>query len=412
MNKTRTRWTWLAVPLAACAGMAALAANPVQASPGHPDRPAVVRAANGHLTWLIRTAAGGGDAQVTFNYGVAGDIPVWADWDNNGTRTPGVFRNGRWLLKNSLGSGNAEVEVAFGRAGDIPVVGNWDGAGGSGIGVVRDNVWYLRQTVSTGIHDVAFSYGTASDVPVVGDWDNNNSDTPGVFRNGVWLLKNSLGSGNADRQISYGTAGDVPMTGDWAGTGDTGIGVRRGATWLLRNDVQTGNATTQFAYGVPTDRPLYTSIRPDTSAPLRGRIAAIAEDEIGVTGDGGQCQKYGPCGAWCAMFARWVWDHAGVNDLFATNTARAVGLWGQQRGLFYARGSATPQVGDIAVYGPPADQTGGHVSIVVAVHSDGTITTVNGNYDNRVAATRINPNTHRSGEDEWLISGYVRPPGA
>jgi hypothetical protein len=44
------------------------------ASAGHPDRAAVVRVADGHLTWLIRTGPGGGPAQVTFTFGVAGDL--------------------------------------------------------------------------------------------------------------------------------------------------------------------------------------------------------------------------------------------------------------------------------------------------------------------------------------------------
>jgi predicted chitinase len=255
----RKRWMWLAAPIVAAAAGSTMVPAAAQASPGHPDRAAVVRVANGHLHWLVRTSAGGGDAQVQFAYGVAGDIPVWGDWDNNGTKTPGVFRNGVWLLKNSLTAGNADRQVAYGRAGDVPIVGNWDGAGGPGLGVVRGTTWLLRQSITPGNAEVQFGYGAASDVPVVGDWDGNGTETPGVFRNGLWLLKNSLTAGNADRQFTYGRAGDVPMTGDWAGTGGTGLGVRRGNTWLLRDDVNAGNATTQFAYGTASDTPVYTT---------------------------------------------------------------------------------------------------------------------------------------------------------
>jgi hypothetical protein len=240
-----------------------VAPAPGSAAPVVADRAAVVRVSAGHLNWLVRTSAGGGTAQVTFAYGVAGDIPVWGDWDNNGVKTPGVFRNGAWLLKNSLAGGAADVQVAYGRAGDVPVVGDWDGVGGVGLGVVRGNAWLLRQSVSGGNAQVQFGYGTVTDVPVVGDWDGNGSDTPGVFRDGAWLLRNALAGGNADVQVAYGRAGDLPMVGNWDGVGGIGLGVYRGhGQWLLRNSVSGGNATTAFAYGTPTDTPVYTVKRP------------------------------------------------------------------------------------------------------------------------------------------------------
>jgi hypothetical protein len=255
----------LVLPLAVAGSV--LVPVSAQASPGHPDHAAVVRVADGHLTWLIRSGPGGGNADVVFTYGIAGDIPVWGDWNNDGVKTPGVFRDGTWLLKDTRSGGNADRQVSYGRTGDIPVVGDWDGTGGPGLGVVRGTTWLLKQGIATGNADVQFGYGSATDVPVVGDWDNNGSDTPGVFRNGMWLLKNSLSSGNADREVSYGRAGDVPMTGDWAGTGHTGLGVRRATTWLLRNDTNGGNATTQFAYGTATDTPVYTAQRPGSPGP-------------------------------------------------------------------------------------------------------------------------------------------------
>jgi len=142
---------------------------------------------------------------------------------------------------------------------------------------------------------------------------------------------------------------------------------------------------------------------------LRSKIVSIARAQVGISEPKG-CMKFGNCKiAWCAIFAGWTWRSAGVKPVFTTAVARGVGLWGKQRGLF----RSTPRIGDIAVYGPPANVVGGHVAVVVAVHSNGTIDTVDGNFGNKVTFRKnVNPKTARSGTKRWLISGYVTPPGA
>ncbi|MFI6485921.1 CHAP domain-containing protein, partial [Nonomuraea sp. NPDC050663] len=191
----------------------------------------------------------------------------------------------------------------------------------------------------------------------------------------------------------------------------------RDTIWYLRNTANAGLHNTQFAYGTTTDAPLYSVQQPDASpGALRSRIVAIAKAEIGVSGDSNYCQKYGPlCDDWCAMFTRWVWREAGVTDLFNTYVARGVGRWGVEKGLFVPRppgARGNPMPGDIVVYGAPANVVGGHVSIVESVHANGMITTINGNHNNKVVQTVINPITHTSGADNLHISGYVRPPGS
>ncbi|MFF9038549.1 CHAP domain-containing protein, partial [Streptomyces sp. NPDC014892] len=151
-------------------------------------------------------------------------------------------------------------------------------------------------------------------------------------------------------------------------------------------------------------------------AATRTQIAAIAEAEVGASEANGQCKKYGPCTsvAWCAYFASWVWRTAGVADVPDTAVARGVGLWGKERGQFSPRpagGIGNPEPGDIVVYGTPAAVAGGHVSIVSAVHDNGTITTVDGNYGDKVARRTVNPRTAVSGTDDLPISGYVKPAG-
>ncbi|HCT81515.1 MAG TPA: hypothetical protein DGT23_34075 [Micromonosporaceae bacterium] len=152
------------------------------------------------------------------------------------------------------------------------------------------------------------------------------------------------------------------------------------------------------------------------AAPTRGAIAETANAEVGNSEANGGCLKYGPCRSyeWCAMFSQWVWRTAGVADVPTTWVATEVGRWGIARGLFKRRPAGSPGdplPGDIVVYGEPGSSTGGHVSVVYSVNADGTITTIDGNWNERVARRVINPVTAKAGGRNVLISGYVSPPG-
>ncbi|HEX5739965.1 MAG TPA: FG-GAP-like repeat-containing protein [Pilimelia sp.] len=152
----------------------------------------------------------------------------------------------------------------------------------------------------------------------------------------------------------------------------------------------------------------------DPSGPA---IAARARAEVGVSASARKCQPYGPlCVDWCAMFATWVWEQAGIADVpRGEYVATALGAWGRQRGLFSGRPAGSrggdPRPGDLIVYGEPAQGLGGHVAVVAAVHRDGTLTTVDGNFGNRVTERRVDPLLARAGADNLAVSGYVRPPG-
>jgi hypothetical protein len=153
--------------------------------------------------------------------------------------------------------------------------------------------------------------------------------------------------------------------------------------------------------------------------PLRPKIVSIAKAEVGTTE--ASCDRYHPsCDAgaiaWCAMFATWVWQTAGISGLPRSQFfAGGLGAWGVDHGLYHSRsGTAqgSPKPGDWAIYGPPSASAGGHVDVVVAVRPDGTLVVVGGNVSNKVAQRTINPATARMGTDNVLISGYVTPPGA
>jgi hypothetical protein len=177
----------------------------------------------------------------------------------------------------------------------------------------------------------------------------------------------------------------------------------------------TNRPTTMAAFDLAKN-PTITAWKATTAkthpVDVRSKIAKLANDEVGVRQ--AACDRYHPsCDrgetAWCAMFATWTWQMAGVpdvpRDIFA---ARGLGKWGKDHGLFHS----TPKVGDWAIFGPPDGQIGGHVDVVVAVHSDTEIVVVGGNVSDRVTKRTINPHTDRMGTANVLISGYVSPPGA
>jgi hypothetical protein len=182
------------------------------------------------------------------------------------------------------------------------------------------------------------------------------------------------------------------------------LSIRRLAVFLI--------AALFVGMGAATITPVAPSAHADT---LRSAIVSTAQGQIGVQGDSRQCQPYGPCDDWCAFFANWVWSHAGVNPVPTTGFGRGEGQWGIEHGLFKARpgnGRGDPLPGDMVVYGTPAYAGGGHVAIVESVNGDGTITTINGNWNNMVKRTTINPVTAVAGSGNYHISGYVSPPGA
>ncbi len=164
----------------------------------------------GPLTWLVRQIAGGGTPDIVFEFGRHGDVPLAGDWNGDGVDTPGVYRNGTWLLRSSL-TGGSVTEVEFGETGDVPVVGDWNGDGVDTPGVVRGSRWILLNTFEATGPTVEFDFGAAAAAPVVGDWDAQGRDLPGRFDNGTWDLRTSLAAGPPDISFEFGGPGDIPV---------------------------------------------------------------------------------------------------------------------------------------------------------------------------------------------------------
>jgi hypothetical protein len=89
---------------------------------------------------------------------------------------------------------------------------------------------------------------------------------------------------------------------------------------------------------------------------------------------------------WCADFAKWVWEQAGVTTDLPTLTPAASSFyaWGKQQGESMPTDSASPAVGDAVVFYPSNETPGAsyadHVGLVTSVNPDGTVNLVNGDF--------------------------------
>ena len=174
-----------------------------------------------------------------------------------------------------------------------------------------------------------------------------------------------------------------------------------------------------------------------TLSPLRGRIVAVAESQVGYRTDPAEtyCNKYSAywnagshdCGndnldeEWCADFAAWVWEQAGAQvdyrlaPGYLNADSASFYVWGVNHGTWHPVGSNyLPQPGDVAVYGlDTASFTAVHVAVVTAttnrVDAPGV---VNGDGD-RTGYSVVEVGRHQSDADVKghgaPLSGYVSP---
>jgi hypothetical protein len=115
--------------------------------------------------------------------------------------------------------------------------------------------------------------------------------------------------------------------------------------------------------------------------PGSDQIAAAVASQIEPdpsAAQGAYCNPYGPCEEWCALFATWAWEHAGIPIPRYAFTGD-IWTWSATWGVDLPP-SATPSVGDAVLYGtgPQNTATSVHVGIVTQIWPDGAIMTVGG----------------------------------
>jgi len=168
-----------------------------------------------------------------------------------------------------------------------------------------------------------------------------------------------------------------------------------------------------------------------------GEIVRIAQSQLGTpeSPPGSNCNPYGPCEQWCSLFVAWVWKKAGV-PLHGSTAAYAYsgtiyewakahergGVFGgtapgdpplstaEADGARVLPPSATPAPGDAVLYGsgPTASD---HVGIVERVFPGGQITTIDGNFGDRVSRNGpFLPSQALAYGMPGPIFGYAHPP--
>jgi serine-aspartate repeat-containing protein C/D/E len=259
----------------------------------------------------------------TFDFGMAGAMPVSGDWDGSGVTKVGVFLDGLWFLDLN-GNGvwdKGDLWVKLGSKGDRPITGDWNGDGKTDVGIfgpawIGDiraisvepglpdamnppslarpkNVppdpadaaigWRTLKKGHAGkmrsdVIDHVFQYGVKGDVPITGDWNGDGIFSVGIFRNGTWFLDMD-GNGRWSKEdlvAEFGQAGDIPVVGDWTGDGITKLGVFRDGKFYLdtNNNRQIDANDKVIAVGRAGD------------IPISGDWNGDGIDEVGVYEDG------------------------------------------------------------------------------------------------------------------------------
>ena len=83
--------------------------------------------------WYIRYSSSGYAASAVFQWGLAGDVPIGADFDGDGRADLTVFRpaTGEWFIRySSTGySITTSARYQWGLTGDLPIAADLDGDG-------------------------------------------------------------------------------------------------------------------------------------------------------------------------------------------------------------------------------------------------------------------------------------------
>ena len=122
----------------------------------------------------------------------------------------------------------------------------------------------------------------------------------------------------------------------------------------------------------------FTANQSERTLPSSIQVVNAAESQIGPSTQGDFCNPYGPCEEWCALFASWAWNHAGIPSVTDGFTGDLYAWAAGNTSVI--PGNGTPAEGDIVFYGtgPQSTSTSVHDGIVVQTWPDGSLVTIEG----------------------------------
>jgi hypothetical protein len=297
---------------------------------------------------------------------------------------------GYWLVAKDGGIfafGDAQFHGSMGgKPLNKPVVG---------MAATRDGGGYWLVGADGGI----FAFGNAGFHGSMGG-KALNSPMVGMARSatgaGYWLVASDGGIFAFGDAVFGGSMGGQPLNAGVVGIAGTGTS---NGYWFVGSD---GGV---FAYGgaVYQGRVSYTPPPPAvTGTDTRAKIVNVARGQLGTRESGADCNPYGPCVAWCSLFATWAWKQAGIAIDRYPYSGDIYDKWGKPKGRAIS-GTVGMKPGDAVLYnygdgGLPSD----HVDVVETVNANGSITVIGGNVSNAVTRRTISLAGSR-------IYGYVRP---
>ncbi len=322
----------------------------------------------GPVVGMAATPDGRGYWLVALDGGVFafGDAPFYGSMGATHLNQPVVGMaatpdgRGYWLVAADGGIFSFGDASFYGSMGGTPLV-----APVTGMAVTASGHGYWLVAADGGI----FSFG---DAPFYGSMGGQVLNDPVVgmapsLHGAGYLLVSTDGGIFGFGQVSYfgslgagygGDPTDVPPV--------AGIALTPGAQgyWLLEPD--------GWSYG-------FTNPPSPAPSPTASTIVSVANSQVNSDPVRGQfCNPYGPCEEWCALFATWVWQQAGIPIPSYPFTGSVYDWAATNTGVLPP--TVPPVPGDAVLYGtgPSSTATSPHMGIVVQVWPDGALVTIEG----------------------------------
>ena len=158
-----------------------------------------------------------GTVDMTVNFGAAGDVPLCADMNGDGRDDLVVYRGGTWFVATAAACASPQTtctattsaSYTFGIAGDVPLLADFNGDGALDLVLYRNGVWYVS-TTRTGAVALTYTYGLPSDLPMAFDYNGDGTVDLVLYRDGLWFVSTTRTSVPSDI-FGFGAVGDRPL---------------------------------------------------------------------------------------------------------------------------------------------------------------------------------------------------------